>query len=72
MGFLILLGWAPGGAVVEAGVKVEAAAGEAGLLTDALCFCSTRLEGYEAAPSEEHLQQLPFTVPHPHIPVILG
>ena len=51
MGFLILLGWAPGGAVVEAGVKVEAAAGEAGLLTDALCFCSTCLGGWEAAPS---------------------
>jgi len=33
LGFLILLGWAPGGAVVEAGVEVEAAAGEAGLLT---------------------------------------
>ena len=36
LGFLILLARAPGEAVVEAGVEVEVAAGEARLLTDAL------------------------------------
>ena len=51
MGFLILLGRAPSRAIVEAGVKVEAAAGEHRLLIDALCFCSMRLGGREAAPS---------------------